>query len=48
MKKLKLTFGSDSWRIESEPVNGKSNLRLFADGNLVFDGTYGELISKIK
>ena len=43
-----VTFGDGSWRIESKPINGKSNLKLFANNEIVFEGSYGELISKLK
>lgn len=46
--KTTLKFGNNSWRIESKPFNGKSNLKLFADNELIFKGSYGELVSKIK
>ena len=41
-------FGDDKWRIESEPTKDNiSHLKLYADDELVFEGTYGELIRKI-
>lgn len=46
--KTTLIFGVNSWRLESEPIDNKSNLKLFADNELIFNGSYGELISKIK
>ena len=46
-----MTFGVSSWRIESRPkyINGKkiSNLLLYADNKLVFEGKYKALIDKI-
>ena len=47
-QKATLTFGTYSWRIESCPINGKSNLKLFSNGELIFEGTYGELINVVK
>jgi len=42
------TFGNEKWRIESEPTKDNiSHLKLYADDELVFEGTYGELIRKI-
>ena len=45
---ITLKFGTDVWRIESEPIEGKSNLKLFANDELVFEGRYEELILKLK
>ena len=45
---LTLIFGDYSWRIESKPIEGKSNIKLFANNEIIFEGSYGELISKIK
>lgn len=45
---ITLKFGTDAWRIESEPIEGKSNLRLFANDELIFEGRYEELILKLK
>ena len=46
-----ITFGVPSWRIESRPkyIDGKklSNILLYADNKLVFEGKYKELIDKI-
>lgn len=43
------TFGNEKWRIESEPTKDNiSHLKLYADGQLVFEGRYGELIRLIK
>ena len=48
-RKTSWTFGDDKWRIESEPTeNNVSHLKLYADDELVFEGTYGELIRLIK
>lgn len=47
-QKATLTFGTYSWRIESCPINGKSNLKLFSNDELIFEGTYGELINVVK
>lgn len=41
------TFGHPGWRIESHPSEGKSNLKLYANDELIFEGTYGDLIRKI-
>lgn len=46
--RLIMTFGDNAWRIESKPIDGKSNIKLFADNKLVFEGSYSELVSKIK
>ena len=45
--KLTLTFGTNSWRIESQPIDGKSNIKLFAKNKIVFEGTYEQLVSKL-
>jgi len=45
---LTVTFGDNAWRIESKPIEGKSNIKLFADNKIVFEGSYSELVSKIK
>ena len=43
------TFGDDGWRIESRPTNeNKSHLMLYANNELIFEGTYGSLIRLIK
>lgn len=43
------TFGCNEWRIESEPsiITGISNLELYANDELVFEGSYVDLIKKI-
>jgi hypothetical protein len=45
---ITLIFGDRSWRIESKPIEGKSNLKLFANNKMIFEGSYGELISRVK
>lgn len=41
-------FGCNEWRIESKPTSeGKSNLKLYAENKLIFEGSYGDLIRKI-
>ena len=42
------TFGDDGWKIVSNPINGKSNLELYADNELIFSGRYGALAEIIK
>ena len=46
-QKATLTFDTYSWRIESCPINGKSNLKLFSNDELIFEGTYGELVNVV-
>ena len=47
-----ITFGTTSWRIESRPKYvddiKKSNILLYADNKLAFEGSYGQLIEKLK
>ena len=38
--KITLRFGDDAWRIESQPNGGVSNLSLYANDELIFNGTY--------
>ena len=45
---ITLIFGDRSWRIESKPIEEKSNLKLFANNKMIFEGSYGELISRVK
>ena len=50
-KKIKSTwtFGDDGWRIDSQPTEeNKSHLMLYANNELIFEGTYGELIRILK
>lgn len=47
-QKATWTFGTYSWRIESCPINGKSNLKLFSNDELIFEGTYSELVRLVK
>ena len=47
IQKTTWTFGTYSWRIESCPINGKSNLKLFSNDELIFEGTYGELVNVV-
>ena len=43
------TFGDEKWGIDSEPTKDNIlRLKLYADGQLVFEGKYGELIKTIK
>lgn len=42
-------FGCKEWRIESKKKDsGLSNLKLFAEDKLEFEGSYGDLIRLIK
>lgn len=42
-------FGCEEWRIESKKKeNGLSNLKLFAENKLEFEGRYGDLIKIIR
>ena len=49
---LVLTFGNKEWRMEFDPkyINGKkvSNIRLYAANILMFEGSYLELIERVK
>ena len=43
------TFGDDGWRIESRPTNeNKSHLILYAENEIIFEGSYGDLIRALK
>lgn len=39
---------NSGWRIESNPINGISNLRLFANNEVIFEGNYGKLVRSLK
>ena len=40
-------FGCDSWRIESEPIDGVSHLKLYANDGCIFEGKYRELVETV-
>lgn len=46
---MTVTFGDNAWRmVLSKGKRGMSHIKAYANNNLVFEGTYGDLVKKIK
>ena len=45
---MTITFGDNAWRMVFTNENGRSLIKAFSNNNLVFKGTYSELVKKLK